>query len=192
MFQSKVIHRPGVFKWDLGAPANILSCSHLGSVWFVYGLDPHSMYHCKQLHADSLTYARVSAGMCAQLHTQSQTYPQDSPCKRAHRANRGHLRIHTHTHRQIPRALPTSSLASCRPRARMSRLPTGGLILPPAAEGGGASQCQPAPGPEWPHRTHCVLLVSSLLFKLKFQYKMSLCVHACIYIQSMNAWILAI
>lgn len=109
MFQSKVIHRPGVFKWDLGAPANILSCSHLGSVWFVYGLDPHSMYHCKQLHADSLTYARVSRHVRTVAYTKS-----DLPSRLTLQAcTQGQQRASqdTHTHTQTD----TQSAAHLQP-----------------------------------------------------------------------------
>lgn len=51
-----------VFKWDLEAPAKILSCSHRGSSLFmVWILTPS--YHCKQLHADTHS-ARSCAHSC--------------------------------------------------------------------------------------------------------------------------------
>ena len=59
-----VIHRPGfcnVFsKGIFGEPANILSCSHLSSVWFVYGLYPHTIYHRNKLHADLHVYTKYT------------------------------------------------------------------------------------------------------------------------------------
>lgn len=51
-----------LFKWDLEAPAKILSCSHRGSSLFmVWILTPS--YHCKQLHADTHS-ARSCAHSC--------------------------------------------------------------------------------------------------------------------------------
>ena len=86
---------------------------------------------CRLAHGDK-------SGACAYscIHKVRLAHKCAHTYTRAHvRANGGHLRTHsTHTHRH-PERCPTSSLASCCPCAPTSRLPTGGLILPPAAEG---------------------------------------------------------
>lgn len=92
-------------------------------------------------------------------------------------ANRGHLRTRTPIRRALLHLQP-----GCCPRAPTSFLPTGGLILPPAAEGLMPTGARPKAATQEPlcasvlFSTCCFFPVLSLNFKCK----MSACVRACI------------
>lgn len=169
MLQSKVIHRPGFCTVQMGfrsASQNFV----MFSSWlkFVYGLDPHAIL---PLQAAACRHT-LSQVMCAQLHAQTQTCPQDLAT--SVRARRGPTEGISGLAHRSAECCPTSSLASCCPRAPTSRLPTGGLILPPAAEGAMPTGTRLKVATQEPlcvsvlFSTHCFLF----LFKLKYKCKM--------------------
>lgn len=139
------------FKWDFGSLANILSCSHPISAWFVYGLDPHATYHYKQLHAGSRSHT-PRACLWSWIHKVRLTLKWlTHKCAHASGPTEGNS---GHTLTPPPVWLAPLPARPHQPSANRR------VNIATSCRGGDANQCHPAPGPEWPHKS----LFSSLLF----------------------------
>lgn len=128
------------------------------SFWlrFVYGLDPHSIYRCKQLLAGTHTHTK-------HVHTVVDT-EADLPSRFGHiwpRSSVGQQRASQDSRTDRRERFAISGAASCCPRAPASCPPTVGLILPPAAEAAMPSGSGPKVATQ---ELLCASVLSSALF----------------------------
>lgn len=139
------------------------------SFWlrFVYGLDPHSIYHCKQLLAGTNTHSHT--------HTPHKTWAhscghEGGPALKIwpHLAADigGQQRASQDSRTDRRERFAISGAASCCPRAPASCPPTVGLILPPAAEAAMPSGSGPKVATQ---ELLCASVLFSALFSLSAQ-----------------------
>lgn len=167
MLQSKVIHRPGFCTVQMGfrsASQNFV----MFSSWlkFVYGLDPHAIL---PLQAAACRHT-LSQVMCAQLHAQSQTCPQDLAT--SVRARRGPTEGISGLAHRSAECCPTSSLASCCPRAPTRPSANRRVNIATSCRGGDANRHQAQSGHTGTTVCFCSLLNTLLSVSIQTEIQM--------------------
>lgn len=171
MFQSKVIHRPGF-------------CTV-----FSNGIQKRKPKFCHVLIVAQVclwsgsSRHLTTASSCMQTHTQPGHVRTVAYTKSDLPSRLGYKWAHTSgptegipglAHRSAE-CCPTSCLASCCPHAPTSRLPTGGLILPPAAEGAMPTGTRLKVATQEPLCVSVLFSAHCFLFLFKLKYKCKMC-----------------
>lgn len=153
-------------------------CHALFLAQFAPGLDPHAIYHCKQLHADTHSPRACAHSCIHKVRLTLKTWPSVRTHQCQQRASQD-----SRTDPQSAAPPPAWLLPACPHQSSANRR----VNIATSCRGVDANRHQAQSGHTGTTVCFCSLLNTLLfspalsLFKLKFKYKMLLCVRACIY-----------